>query len=53
VFNEITNDLGGPELLSEGQRQLIRRCATLSVECEKLEGLAVMGDEIDLDLTVR
>lgn len=50
VYAEITNDLGGPDLLSEGQRQLIRRCATLSIECEKLEGLAVLGKDIDLDL---
>jgi hypothetical protein len=35
---EITqNDLGGPELLSEGQRQLIRRAATLSICAETME----------------
>lgn len=50
VFAEIVNDMGGPDLLSEGQRQLIRRCTTLSIECEKLEGLAVLGGSIDLDL---
>lgn len=49
VVSEICNDLGGPDLLSEAQRQLIRRAATISIECEKLEGLAVHGGEIDLD----
>jgi hypothetical protein len=32
-----TNDLGGPELLSEGQRQLIRRAACLSIMAESIE----------------
>jgi hypothetical protein len=32
-----TNDLGGPELLSEGQRQLIRRAASLSIMAESIE----------------
>ena len=49
VLAEIVSDLGGPDRLSEGQRQLARRCALLSVECEKIEGGAVEGKEIDLD----
>jgi hypothetical protein len=36
--------------LSEGQRQLVRRCALLSVECEKLEAISVRGEPIDLDI---
>jgi hypothetical protein len=36
--------------LSEGQRQLARRCATIAIECEKLEGLAAAGENIDLDM---
>jgi hypothetical protein len=46
---EITSDLGGADLLSEAQRQLIRRCAMLSVECEKMESAGVAGATIDLE----
>jgi hypothetical protein len=35
--------------LSEGQRQLSRRAAMLSVECERMEGQAVAGKTIDLE----
>ena len=48
VLNEIVSDLGGSDRLSEGQRQLARRCAMLAVECEKLEALGVAGGAIDL-----
>ena len=34
----------------ERQRQLARRCATIALECERLEGYAVAGQTIDLDL---
>src|SRR5271165_5756399 len=37
VLAEIVSDLGGADHLSEGQRQLARRCALMSVECEKME----------------
>src|SRR5215207_7027839 len=47
VLAQIARDLGGAETLSEGQRQLARRCAMLSVECERLEASAIGGDEID------
>jgi hypothetical protein len=50
VLGEITNDLGGAGLLSEGQRQLARRAATISIMCEKLEGEAAAAAEIDLEL---
>jgi hypothetical protein len=49
VLAEIVSDLGGADRLSEGQRQLARRCATISLECEKIEAHAVAGEEIDLD----
>jgi len=49
VLAEITNDLGGPDLLSEGQRQLIRRATTISIMCEKLEGDAAAGAAINLE----
>ena len=49
VLSEIFSDLGGADGLSEGQRQLARRCALLSVTCEQLEARSVAGEEIDLD----
>ena len=46
---EILSDLGGPDSgLSEAQRQLARRCATIAIACEKMEGEAAAGREIDL-----
>jgi hypothetical protein len=33
VLAEIISDLGGPDRLSEGQRQLARRCATIAIVC--------------------
>ena len=50
MLAEITSDLGGADLLSEGQRQLARRCATISIMCERLEGEAASGAEINLEL---
>jgi len=50
VLGEIVSDLGGADQLSEGQRQLARRSATIALECEKLEAKAVSGEDIDLDL---
>ena len=35
--------------LSDGQRQLARRCATIAIECEKLKFCASSGRQIDLD----
>lgn len=49
VLAEITSDLGGADLLSEGQRQLARRAATISIACERMEGRAVTGTDIDLE----
>jgi hypothetical protein len=49
VLAEITSDLGGADLLSEGQRQLARRAATISIACERMEGKAAVGNEIDLE----
>lgn len=50
VLGEIISDLGGIGLLSEGQKQLARRCATISISCEKMEGEAAQGREINLDV---
>jgi hypothetical protein len=49
VLSEIISDLGGRDVLSEGQRQLARRCATIAIECEKMEGQAAAGGEINLE----
>jgi hypothetical protein len=40
VLSEIISDLGGPNQLSEAQRQQARRAATISLECERLESKA-------------
>jgi hypothetical protein len=51
VLGEIISDLGGHDGgLSEGQRQLARRAATISIACEQLEGDAAAGMAIDLEL---
>jgi hypothetical protein len=44
----IVSDLGGADILSEGQRQIARRAATLSIACEKLEGELAQGGDVDL-----
>jgi hypothetical protein len=51
IVAEITNDLGGVDLLSEGQKQLIRRAATIAVSCEKLEQKALADGRSILDET--
>ena len=48
VLVEIISDLGGLDVLSEGQKQLARRAATLCITCERMEGKAAAGEEIDL-----
>lgn len=51
VLAEIISDIRttSREGLSEGQRQLARRAATISIMCEKMEGDAAAGAEIDVD----
>jgi hypothetical protein len=50
VLAEIINDLGGFDLLSEGQKQLARRATTISIACEQLEGACAQGSDIDLEV---
>ena len=50
VLAEIISDMGGHDGLSEGQRQLARRCATIAIACERMEGEAAQGAEIDLEV---
>lgn len=40
-------DLGGPEILSAGQMQLIKRCAMIAVQCELMEREAMNGGELN------
>jgi hypothetical protein len=42
-------DLGGEGLLSEAQKSLIRRAATIETELEKLEGQLALGDPVNID----
>jgi hypothetical protein len=44
LVEDIAADLGGKDHLSEGQRQLIRRAAMLSAECERQEALSARGE---------
>jgi hypothetical protein len=44
LVEDIAADLGGEDRLSEGQRQLIRRAAMLSAECERMEAMAARDD---------
>jgi hypothetical protein len=45
----VTADLGGPDHLSEAQRQIIRRIASMSVWCESEEAKMADGTEVDID----
>jgi hypothetical protein len=50
VLAQILADITPPDgLLSEGQRQLARRAATLCIVCEQQEGIAAAGEAIDLE----
>jgi hypothetical protein len=50
VLEQILADLGGQDTLSEGQRQLCRRAATLSIMAESMECNAVGNKPFDVDL---
>ena len=43
------NDLGGADLLSEAQFSLIRRCAAIECELERLDAMLSRGEEVDID----
>ena len=49
VLSEIETDLGGRTAISEGERQLARRCATLSVHAETMEAALVSSGQFDLE----
>jgi hypothetical protein len=48
LYEDVANDLGGLDLLSEAQKQLIRRAATLSAESERQEAEWANGRPFDL-----
>jgi hypothetical protein len=43
---QMAADLGGSNNLTAGQKQLIKRCAMLSVACEQMEKSAMSGGEL-------
>jgi hypothetical protein len=43
ILSSVVSDLGGPDQLSEGQRQIARRAASLSLACERLEEALCTG----------
>jgi hypothetical protein len=49
ILQQIHADLGGIDRLSEGERQLCRRAATMSMHCELMEAEAVAGRAFDID----
>ena len=49
ILEQIQADLGGADRMSEGQRQLCRRAATMSMQCELMEAEAVAGRVFDVD----
>src|SRR5262245_39276817 len=49
IFQDLTSDLGGIDLLSTAQLQLCRRCALLSVTCETIEAEYVAGERVDTE----
>jgi hypothetical protein len=53
LVEDIAADLGGRAMLSEGERQLVRRAALLSAECERHEALSARGEAgFDIELYV-
>jgi hypothetical protein len=49
ILIEILSDIDSRDRgLSEAQRQLARRCATIAIACERMEGEAAAGNEINL-----
>jgi hypothetical protein len=50
LYEDVANDLGGLDFLTEAQKQLIRRAATLSAESERQEAEWANGRPFDLTL---
>lgn len=50
ILAEIISDLGGQVTLSEGQRQMARRCAMLAMQCEVMESSAISGGPFNVEI---
>lgn len=50
IVGAVLADMGGADNVSEIQRQLIAKFATLALQLEAMEAAAIEGNEIDLDL---
>jgi len=50
IRGAVLADMGGAENVSEIQRQLIAKFATIALQLEGMEAAAIEGNEIDLDL---
>src|SRR4029077_8888101 len=53
ILYELVRDAapeGGFDELSEAQKQLARRAAAIAVMCERMEGKAASGEDIDLNV---
>ena len=48
LIAEFTRDLGGPDSLSEAQRSIIRRAASLCVWCEAVEVQMANGEDCEI-----
>ena len=49
LYDFVCIDLGGADRLSEGEKQLVRRAAALSAECERQDALWARGEaEFDI-----
>jgi len=53
LFHSFVSDLGGMDITSEAQRQLARRCATMSCQAEVMEAEFIAGDDTDLEQYLR
>ena len=50
ILDQIVADLGGADMISEGQRRLCRRAATLSIQAEAMECDAFGNQPFDIEL---
>jgi hypothetical protein len=48
LVHQVTSDLGGAQELTENQRQIVRRIASMSVWCESQEADMAAGLEVDM-----
>ena len=49
LFEGICADLGGEDSLSEGQRQLVKAAALMSMQSETMQAEALAGENFDVD----